>query len=151
MAQTDLSPPRSGLLGVSLTAPALPHALISNRVGLATALMTLAAFAVAEVVTVYSNPIIGIALHGLTLASLFIASGFGSQGERATEHTLSRLFYALALVPLIRIVSLTMPLGRFDETYWFLAAGLPVFAASLVIIAGLGLRPRDVGLRIGRP
>jgi len=54
-------------------------------------------------------------------------------------------------VPLIRIVSLTMPLGRFAETYWFLAAGLPVFGAALVIMAGLGLRPRDVGLRIGRP
>lgn len=151
MTQTDLSQPGSGSLGASLAAPAVPRSLSADRLRLAIALTTLAAFAVAESLTVFTNPFTGIALHALTLSVLLIASGFGGQGDSMAEQPLSRLLYALALVPLIRIVSLTMPLGRFDETYWFVAAGLPVFVAALIIMAGVGLRPRDVGLRIGRP
>ena len=151
MTQTDLSQPGSGSLGASLAAPAVPRPLSADRLRLAIALLTLAAFAVAESLTVFTNPFTGIALHALTLSVLLIASGFGGQGDSMAEQPLSRLLYALALVPLIRIVSLTMPLGRFDETYWFVAAGLPVFVAALIIMAGVGLRPRDVGLRIGWP
>ena len=149
MTQTDLSQPGSGSLGASLAAPAVPRPLSADRLRLAIALLTLAAFAVAESLTVFTNPFTGIALHALTLSVLLIASGFGGQGDSMAEQPLGRLLYALALVPLIRIVSLTMPLGRFDETYWFVAAGLPVFVAALIIMAGVGLRPRDVGLRIG--
>ncbi|MCH7836043.1 MAG: CPBP family intramembrane metalloprotease [Chloroflexi bacterium] len=151
MTQTDLSQPGSGSLGASLAAPAVPRSLSTDRLRLAIALTTLAAFAVAESLTVFTNPFTGIALHALTLSVLLIASGFGGQGDSMAKQPLSRLLYALALVPLIRIVSLTMPLGRFDETYWFVAAGLPVFVAALIIMAGVGLRPRDVGLSLGWP
>ncbi len=150
MAQSDLPQPSGSLLGVSLAAPAAPRWLSADRLRLAIALTTLVAFAVAEFVTVFTTPFTGIAMHALTLSVLLIASGFGGRDDPITEQPLSRLLYALALVPLIRIVSLTMPLGRFgDETYWFVAAGLPVFVAALIIMAGVGLRPRDVGLRIG--
>lgn len=151
MTQKDLSRPGSGPLSVGPAVPAAPRWLSAGGLRLAIALITLAAFTVAEFVTVFTNPFTGIALHGLTLSALLIASGLGGQADRETEQPLSRLLHALALVPLIRIVSLTMPLGRFDETYWFVAAGLPVFVAALVIMAGVGLRPRDVGLRVGRP
>jgi len=148
MAQTDLT--SSGLLGAGLAAAASPQALRLGRTRLTFAAATLAAFATAEVITVFTDPITGIALHGITLLALFVASGFGGRGERVADGPLSRLLYALALVPLIRIVSLTMPLGRFDQTYWFLAAGLPVLAAGVVIVGTLGIRPRDIGLRLTR-
>ena len=148
MAQTDLT--SSGLLGAGLAATAPPPALRLDRTRLALAAATLAAFATAEVVTVFTDPITGIALHGVTLLALFVASGFGGRGERVADGPLSRLLYALALVPLIRIVSLTMPLGRFDQTYWFLAAGLPVFVAGVVVTGTLGIRPKDIGLRLSR-
>ena len=152
MTQTDLSQPGSGSLGVRLAAPAVPRSLSTDRLRLAIALTTLAAFAVAESLTVFTNPFTGIALHALTLSVLLIASGFGGQGDSIAEQPLSRLLYALALVPLIRIVSLTMPLGRFgEETYWFLAAGLPVLVAAVVVMITLRIRLRDVGLRLGRP
>ncbi len=151
MTQTDLPRRSSGLLGVRPAARAMPRRLTASHLVPATALLTLAAFTIAEAVTVYTSPFTGIALHAVTMSALLVASGFGSQTDRATEHPLSRLLLALALVPLIRIVSLTMPLGRFgDETYWFLAAGAPVFVAALVILATLGFRPRDVGLRFSR-
>ncbi|HLB27365.1 MAG TPA: hypothetical protein VJN32_06915, partial [Dehalococcoidia bacterium] len=148
MTQTDLT--SSGLLGAGLAATAPPRALRLGRTRLTFAAATLAAFATAEVITVFTDPITGIALHGVTLLALFVASGFGGRGERVADGPLSRLLYALALVPLIRIVSLTMPLGRFDQTYWFLAAGLPVLAAGVVIVGTLGIRPRDIGLRFTR-
>ena len=150
MTQTDLPRLGSGPLRVGPAAPAAPRWLSAGRRRLAIALITLAAFAVAEVVTVYTDPITGTALHGLTLSALLIASGFGGQADRVTEQPLSRLLYALALVPLIRIISLTMPLGRFgEETYWFVAAGLPVLVAAVVVMITLRIRLQDVGLRLG--
>ncbi len=154
MAQTDLPQPHAHLPAVRPATLVIPSWLTADRPGrlkLALAVSTLAVFTVAEVITVYTDPVTGIALHAITLSALIIASSFIGQGGRAEVQSLSALLHALALVPLIRIVSLTMPLGRFDETYWFLAAGLPVFGAALVVITGLGLSPRDVGLRIGRP
>jgi len=146
MAQTDLT--GGGLLGAGLAASASPAALRLDRTRLAFAAATLSAFATAEVITVFTDPITGIALHGATLLALLAASGLGGRGESVADGPLSRLLYSLALVPLIRIVSLSMPLGRFDQTYWFLAAGLPVFVAGVVIVATLGIRPRDIGLRL---
>ena len=148
MAQTDLT--GGAILGAGPAATAPPPALRLDRMRLTFAVTTLAAFATAEVITVFTDPLTGIALHGITLLALFAASGFGGRGERVADGPLSRLLYALALVPLIRIVSLTMPLGRFDQTYWFLAAGLPVFIAGVVIMGTLGIRPRDIGLRLTR-
>jgi membrane protease YdiL (CAAX protease family) len=146
MAQTDLT--GGGILSAGLVAAAPPAALRLDRTRLAFAAATLAAFATAEVITVFTDPLTGIGLHGATLLALLAASGLGGRGERVADGPLSRLLYALALVPLIRIVSLTMPLGRFDQVYWFLAAGLPVFVAGVVIVATLGLRPREIGLRL---
>ncbi|HLA19288.1 MAG TPA: type II CAAX endopeptidase family protein [Dehalococcoidia bacterium] len=148
MAQTDLT--GGGLLGAGLAGSASPAILRLDRTRLAFAAATLAAFATAEVVTVFTDPITGIALHGATLLALLAASGLGGRGESVADGPLSRLLYFLALVPLIRIVSLTMPLGRFDQTYWFLAAGLPVFVAGVVVTGTLGIRPKDIGLRLSR-
>lgn len=151
MTQTDLPHPYAHLPAARPATIAIPRPLDSGRLMLAVAVTTLAVFAVAEAITVFTDPVAGIALHAIALSALLIASTLGRQSGAATEQPLARLLQALALVPLIRIVSLTMPLGRFEETYWFLAAGLPVFAAALVIMVGLGLRPRDVGLHIGWP
>ena len=150
MAQTGLPQVRPRSLVRALPIPGFPRRLSEESLTTATAIVTLIAFAVAELVTVYTNPLTGITLHAITLSALLIGAGMGGQSDGAGERPLSRLLHALALVPIIRIVSLTMPLGRFDESYWFMAAGLPVFAAALIIMAGLGLRPRDVGLHIVR-
>lgn len=122
----------------------------AGRKRLAVALATLAAFSVAEGVAVFGEPVTGVALHGLVLSALLVASGFGAGRPAANEDATSRLLYSLALVPLIRIVSLAMPLSRFDEAYWFVAAGAPVFVTAVVVMAALGLRPRDVGVTLGR-
>lgn len=113
----------------------------------ALALGTLAAFAAAELLTTYASPIAGIALHAVILTAL-IAAGLAGEVEAGTETAhISRLLYSLTLVPLIRILSLAMPLARFDPVFWYLMAGLPVFLAALVTMGSLYLRPAAIGLR----
>src|SRR3989304_2154047 len=97
MAQKDLT--GGGLLGAGLAATAPSPAMRLDRMRLTFAAATLAAFATAEVVTVFTDPITGIALHGVTLLALFVASGFGGRGERVADGPLSRLLYAPAPGP----------------------------------------------------
>jgi len=113
------------------------------------AIATLAAFATAELLTTYGSPIAGIALHAVILTVLIAATSLTREpGPPATSAPMSRLLYSLTLVPLIRILSLSMPLARFDPVFWYLMAGLPVFMAALVIMGPLGLRPGAIGLRL---
>ncbi|MBI1884977.1 MAG: CPBP family intramembrane metalloprotease [Chloroflexi bacterium] len=119
----------------------------ANRLPAAVALATLALFAAAEIATTYVNAVLGLALHGLLLSALFVAAGRGAAGAPLTE-PLNRLLFSLTLVPLIRILSLSLPLARFDQAYWYLMAGVPVFTATVVVMASLDLRPADVALRL---
>ncbi len=112
---------------------------------------TLGPFAAAELVTTFADPIAGMALHAIVLSALIFAAGLTAEDRPgAGPAHISPLLYALTLVPLIRIISLSMPLARFDAALWYLMAGLPVFLAGLVIMAAIGLRPRAVGLRLSR-
>ena len=146
MAQSELTGPGTGL---RLGAPSFAVSLLSGRAAIVAAVLTLAAFSLAEVITVFTDPVTGVALHAVTLSALVASSGFG-RGSRASGEALGRLLYSLALVPLIRIVSLAMPLGRFDQEYWFLAAGLPVFVGGAVVVSHLGIGLREIGLRLPR-
>jgi len=58
-------------------------------------------------------------------------------------------FVALALVPLIRIVSLSMPLADFSVPYRYIIIAVPVAVGILVVASNLHLRPRDIGLTVG--
>ncbi|MEX0799622.1 MAG: CPBP family intramembrane glutamic endopeptidase [Dehalococcoidia bacterium] len=136
--------------GARAAAPSLPRQWASRRLSLATALVTLAAFAAAELVATFVDPIAGVALHGLILSAVLLASGVGGGDLARDQGPLGRLMYSLALVPLIRIVSLAMPLARFDEPLWFVAAAVPVAVAGVVVMAALGLRPREIGVRLSR-
>ena len=112
------------------------------------ALATLAAFAAAELMTTYVSPVGGIALHAVILSALILAASLmGDAGPGAEPSHISRFLYSLTLVPLIRILSLSMPLAKFDPVFWYLMAGLPVFLAALVVMVPLGLRPQNIGLR----
>ena len=66
------------------------------------------------------------------------------------NHPSYRLFLVLALGPLIRIVSLTMPLESFSQTYSFLLISIPVLVGVLGYIRLLGLRPAEIGFTLGK-
>ena len=106
-------------------------------------LFYLAAIAGAEVVTAYVDPLWGIIFH---FAILFLLPlGSGVVGKRSSR----RLFLALGLAPLIRILNLSMPLAEFSQIYWYLIISVPLLAGIFAIIVTLKLRPREIGLTMG--
>ena len=128
-------------------------------------LIYLAALAGAEAVTALVGPVWGIIFHFVILFLLIVSSSTsGEHGIRiyllcwrsqsiilrdpyAVDQGHShRLFLALGLAPLIRIVSLAMPLAEFSQIYWYLIIAVPLLAGIFAVIVTLDLRPRDIGL-----
>ncbi len=97
--------------------------------------------ACAELLTIH-NPKAGIALHTVILFVLLFHSALESDKDK----NLSAFLMALVLVPLIRILSLSMPLIHFSRISWFILIAIPVFIALLTCMWVQGLRAKDVGL-----
>jgi membrane protease YdiL (CAAX protease family) len=95
------------------------------------ALAYLLALILAETVITLIEPRAGMVLHGLILLALLMHAALIGRGP------LLRLLLALALAPLIRLVSLTMPLPDFPFIYWYIVVGLPLLLAG-IIAARLG-------------
>jgi membrane protease YdiL (CAAX protease family) len=73
-------------------------------------------------------------------------------GEAVIQGTPGYRFYiALSLAPIIRIISLAIPMWNFPVMYWYLITGAPLLLTSFVIIRVVGYRYEDVCLRWGRP
>lgn len=95
----------------------------------------------AELLTIYDARA-GIALHAVILFALLLHSALKSD----TDKNLSRFLMALLLAPLIRILSLSMPLVQFSWLSWFMLISIPIFIAIFTCMWLQGLRPKDVGL-----
>jgi len=107
-------------------------------------LMYLIGIASAELITVLIDPMGGMIIHLVLLVLLILSSAMDSNQP---SH---RLFLAMTLVPLTRIVGLSMSLPLFSEIYWYLLTSIPLLVGILVIIRILNLQPRDIGLTLRR-
>jgi CAAX protease family protein len=108
----------------------------------ATALAYLAGIALAEMLVTYVEPRLGLLVHCLLLAALlFHSSRVESREERA-------FLVTLAFAPLIRILSLSMPLSLFPPIYWYLITSVPLFASALVAGRTLGYSWQELGLHL---
>jgi len=107
-------------------------------------LLFLALIALAEILTVYSNTQLGMVLHSFIFVFLLIYYSYIP--IHSFTNQLKSSLLALALVPLIRIISLSMPLFNFELTYWFLIIGIPLFISSFFVIRILNLKSNDIGL-----
>ena len=97
------------------------------------------AFTAAELLTALIQPLAGVICHGIILTTLLILSAF-------TDEARSRNFtIALALVPLIRIMSLSMPLANVPQIYWYIMIYVPLLVATVFVMRIVGLTPRQVG------
>jgi uncharacterized protein len=101
----------------------------------------LLALTIAELVITFVDPLLGLLLHTLILVLLLV------QSARRWEQPDHRLLLALGLAPLIRIVSLSLPLLAFPFIYWFFITSLPLFAAAFVVMRLINISWRDTGLR----
>src|SRR5438105_1502424 len=75
---------------------------------------------VAELVTSLVQPRTGLILHGFALAGVIIYGSFTPSSK------VRSLALALSLAPLIRLLSLSLPLLRFPQTAWYPIVSTPL-------------------------
>ena len=100
----------------------------------------------AEVVTSFVDPVYGLSFHAVLLVSLLALAAL-----KYLENPVSSLFLSLSLAPLVRIISLSLPLAHFPRYAWYLLNGMAVFLATLALMRVLNLGFRDVGVTFKRP
>lgn len=98
---------------------------------------------IAEIVTAAVQPQFGLVLHAGLLVGLTL---YGATGQ-LTEGR--KLALALTLAPLIRILSLSLPLFRFPQVTWYPIVAVPLLIAAWIIIRLLGVSRQSIGLRLG--
>jgi len=64
----------------------------------------------------------------------------------ASDSRYRHLILSLALAPLVRIISLCMPLGNIPQIWWFPIIYAPILAAAIVVMRILGQRAGEIGL-----
>ena len=84
----------------------------------------------------------GMIAHGCILVVLLFHSTI------AENRYFSNLYASLSIIPLIRILSLCIPLMHFEYILWFLIVGVPLFAAIFTCIYIQRIDLRSVGLKI---
>lgn len=95
---------------------------------------------VAESITNLVSPVWGTVLHVLVFGSLLVHSAVDPRTHARG------LLLTLALVPLIRILSLGLPLEAFNIEWWYVVTGVPLFAASISAARSLELSRHQIGL-----
>jgi membrane protease YdiL (CAAX protease family) len=102
----------------------------------------LAALTLAEVLTTLIEPRVGLVLHSVLLLLLI------AQAALTWGYSGHRLLFALAFAPLIRILSLFLPLAGLPQIYWYFIVSVPLFAAAIVGLRTMNLSGKDVGLSL---
>lgn len=94
----------------------------------------------AEVITTYYSVEAGLAMHTIILFALLINSSFyGAQN-------FSNLLRSMMILPMIRIIGLSMPIMQVKPLYWFPVIAVPLFAASFILMRIQKITRKRVGL-----
>lgn len=104
--------------------------------GIYTGLLLIAEFATTR------NLKTGMIIHGCILVVLLFHSTI------VENRYFSNLYASLSIIPLIRILSLCIPLMHFEYILWFLIVGVPLFAAIFTCIYIQRIDMRCVGFKI---
>jgi membrane protease YdiL (CAAX protease family)/LysM repeat protein len=97
--------------------------------------------AAAEILTTYT-PILGLTLHGLLFVALLVhASAVNRLRQR-------RFLLVLALVPLIRLLSLSIPLELFPIIYRYAVIGAPLLLAVFLAARAVGFNMHITGFTL---
>jgi uncharacterized protein len=103
------------------------------------------AFATAEFVTYLVKDYAGIICYFAIFLSLIITSATNKDAAQR------RVRLALCLVPLIRIVSLAVPLAEISVIFWYLIIAVPVLAGVFMVSRTLKYNVSDIGLNGNKP
>ena len=97
----------------------------------------------AEVITAVASPQLGLMMHALLLVLFTV---HGAIGQRTS---LGAFALALSLAPLIRLLSLSMPLLRFPQIAWYPLVSIPLLIALWLIVRQTGISRQALGIRLG--
>jgi membrane protease YdiL (CAAX protease family) len=123
--------PRTGL---QRAGSAEPHAVrLAGALGFA--------LAVAQAVTLVSGPTVGLLAESLVLGGFLGLSVIQGPGPQ------QRLTLALAILPLVSILTLAVPAAIVPPVFWYLEIGLATFEAIVLVMRRLDLTFRDVGVQ----
>jgi membrane protease YdiL (CAAX protease family) len=143
----DVNCPKCGASGALTHKPENPGA--NFRV----ALSYLVAITIAEVFTASFRATnldstkylyLGLILHAFILVMLIGHSSMSKSKD------LSNILLAMAMAPLIRIISLTMPLYCFAYPGWFLILSIPLLIAPFAVAYVQGVPGKYLGMTIGK-
>ncbi|NJO07792.1 MAG: CPBP family intramembrane metalloprotease [Chloroflexaceae bacterium] len=104
----------------------------------------LAALTTAELLTTFVDAQLGLLSHAILLTLLILLAA------RWWHHPMHRMLLCMIFGPLIRIISLSLPLAPFDFIYWLLITSIPLFATAVMGIRLLELTADNVGWNLGR-
>ncbi len=99
---------------------------------------------VAEFIFTYWNISIGVIIYLLILISLLIITRF------KYKESAPSLYLALTLIPLIRIISVSIPMQGIPEVFGFVVVSLPLFIAGAMVAKMVGLTYAALGFRFYR-
>lgn len=102
--------------------------------------LLVAAICACEVVLVFVNLALGVLLHAIVLGAILSLQAMRSGRD-------GRAMVALALVPLLRLLSLTMPLPGIEPVYWIGLVGTPLSIGGFLAARAAGLGLDEVGLK----
>ena len=98
----------------------------------------------AEVVTIFVQPMWGIVFHIAILVTAILHSALG----RRLSFRHRQLVFSLALAPLVRIISLSMPLANIPQLWWYPIIYGPLAAATMMVVRTLGYKREQIGLNV---
>jgi membrane protease YdiL (CAAX protease family) len=106
-------------------------------------ILAIAAVVAAGIVGAFGDAAIGVVLDGFLVVALTLLAVTRRSGAEA--------FAAIALVPLLRLLWLSMPIDWVPIIDWTLLVALPFLAATMILARALELDAATIGLRPGPP
>jgi membrane protease YdiL (CAAX protease family) len=98
----------------------------------------IAGIAVAELVTGMLSTTVGITLHAVIILALMVHAAIASPDPK------SKFYVSLSLVPLMRVISLSMPLKGFTVITWYLVIAVPLLLGAFMAIKTFKYKPSDI-------
>lgn len=103
----------------------------------------LIAIITAEIAINYSQIELGLTLEVIILFALLINLSISE------SYSFSNLLMAMMVLPIIRIIGLSVPMMQIEHLYWFPIVSIPLFAASYTLIKAQNLNRENIGLVLG--
>jgi membrane protease YdiL (CAAX protease family)/heme exporter protein D len=97
----------------------------------------------AELITSIVSPQLGLIMHALLLVTFMV------HGAIWQHNSVGQFVLGLTLAPLIRLLSLSMPLLNFPQAAWYPLVSIPLLIALWLIVRQMSIPRQALGLRMG--